>query len=232
MRFLKKLFQKKQTDFFRLENCEFEKDERDYGDWIEYEFNIRNKEFGWLGRIHTDIGTSPYFNIINLMVGFSYINVNGEMSSTKLIHGHTNLKPGRIFWFNQNKGEITNVEEWQWHSVKSGSQYAFPTTIVFEESDCYKAKFKENRFVCQIKSDCFQELIKLIERDDIDNFHISFTNEIKPSQNDMWHYSDFAKNNKLQLPTESMWGISEENEWEAIPFLSFESKKIKINKQI
>ena len=48
----------------------------------------------------------------------------------------------------------------------------------------------------------------------------------------MWHYSDFAKNNKLQLPTESMWGISEENEWEAIPFLSFESKKIKINKQI
>ena len=25
-----------------------QKDERDYGDWVEYEFNIRNKEFGWL----------------------------------------------------------------------------------------------------------------------------------------------------------------------------------------
>ena len=111
-------------------------------------------------------------------------------------------------------------------SGKVTDKYASHTTITFEESDCYKAKFKPNQFNSWIENDCFQELIKLIEQDNIDNLYVSFSDEITPSQDDRWHYLNFTEDNKLQLPTKSMWGISEENNWEAKPRLSFESKKV------
>lgn len=228
MSFLKELFQKKQNDFFKLKNCDFEKEEYDNGEWVEYQFDIRNKEFGWVGRMHTEPSATPYFDIKNLTILYRHGSFDKVNLSSKIIHGTTDLRLGRIFWYNQDKGEISNLEEWQLPGGKVTSEYAYPTTITFEESDCYKAKFKPNQFICWIKSDCFEELIKLIERDNVDNFHVGFSNEIKPSQNDMWHYLDFAKDNKLQLPTKSMWGISEENNWEATPRLTFESKAIRL----
>lgn len=231
MKFLKKLFQKKQNDFFKIEDCEFENKEYDNGEWIEYRFDIRNKKLGWLGSMHTEESATPYFDIKYLSVLYNHGNYDVGTLSEKVIHGTTDLRLGRIFWYNQSKGEISNLEAWQMPSGKVTGEYAYPTTITFREAESNKAKFKPNQFICWLESDCFHELIKLIESDNIGHFHVSFSDEIKPNQKDMWHYLDFTQDNKLKLPNNSMWGISEENNWEAIPRISIESKRIRVKQE-